>query len=68
MTRAEIEREIARVEAERQVLLDGFAAAINAAECIDPDYPAKAYVADIIGDAYYNPLRRLNEDPEETDK
>lgn len=68
MTRAEIEREIARVEAERQVLLDGFAAAINAAECIDPKYPAVAYLTDVVNDAYYDPLRRLNEDLEETYK
>jgi hypothetical protein len=68
MTRAATEQEIRRVEAERQVILDGFAKAIDAAECIDPDYPARAYIADVVNDAYYNPLRRLNEALEETDK
>ncbi len=67
MTRAAIEQEIRRVETERQVLLDGFADAIHAAECIDPDYPAKAYIADVVNDAYYTPLRRLNEALEEAD-
>ena len=68
MTRADIEQEIRRVEAERRVVLDGFAKAIDAAECIDPDYPANAYIADVINDAYYNPLRRLNEALEEADQ